>query len=344
MACCLLGLGSNLGDRKRTLGEAIGRLERHPQVERVAASRWHETLPVGGPPGQTPFLNGAARVETSLTPEALLDLLQRIETELGRRRDERWGPRTLDLDLLLYDRLVLSTPRLAIPHARMAWRRFVLTPAAEIASVMVHPTIGWTVRQLLDHLDASPWYAALAGTVAVGKGPLARQVAQRCDARRIEDPLGTSSAAGGPNRAGPALEMELEFLERRIRALAVEQPEWRTADRSTISDFWLGQSPAYARLMDPDGRQAFSARWREMVGRAVRPRLIVLMEMPVDVLHARLAAGGSCPTLEQLDRIARSIREEALRPGQGPVLRLGMGELATSAAADEVSAAIEAMR
>ena len=97
--------------------------------------------PIGGPAGQEPFLNAAALLETSLPPAELLARLQRIELHLGRTRETRWAARTLDLDLLLYDNLVLNTPYLTLPHPRMAFRRFVLEPAAEVAPEMAHPRL-----------------------------------------------------------------------------------------------------------------------------------------------------------------------------------------------------------
>ena len=136
------------------------RLVAQPQIAVAAVSCWRETAPVGGPPGQPPFLNGALLAETSLAPHDLLAALQQIENDLGRRRAERWGPRTIDLDLLLYDELVLDTPSLTLPHPRMAWRRFVLEPAAEVAGAMLHPTIGWTIARLLEHLNTARPYVA----------------------------------------------------------------------------------------------------------------------------------------------------------------------------------------
>ena len=103
MPSCLIGLGSNLGNRRKTLKEAVARLSQHPQVVVVTVSRLHENPPIGGPAGQPPFENGAARLETTLSPQALLDLLHAIESDLGRQRQEpqgqaRWKPRTIDLD------------------------------------------------------------------------------------------------------------------------------------------------------------------------------------------------------------------------------------------------------
>jgi 2-amino-4-hydroxy-6-hydroxymethyldihydropteridine diphosphokinase len=149
---CLIGLGSNLGEREKALNEAVSRLRQCPDVAVKAVSRWIETPPVGGPAGQGPYLNGAAVIETDLPPEELLDVLQRIEDQGGRQRGERWGPRTLDLDLLLYGDLVLRTPRLEVPHPRMTVRSFVLQPAAQIAAHLVDPKSGLTIGQLWKQL------------------------------------------------------------------------------------------------------------------------------------------------------------------------------------------------
>ena len=102
-------------------------------------------------------------------PQALLAEFQKVEADLGRQRNEHWGPRTIDLDLLLYDDLTLADPDLVVPHPRMAWRRFVLEPAAEVAPEMLHPGTGWTIARLLDHLNQTPWYLAIAGPIGVGK-------------------------------------------------------------------------------------------------------------------------------------------------------------------------------
>ena len=120
----------------------------------AAQSSWQLTLPVGGFASQSEFLNGAALVETSHSATGVLALLQQIESRHGRARGERWGSRTLDLDLLLFGDAIIDTPALTVPHPRMSFRRFVLEPAAEIAGEMVHPAIGWTIERLVEHLDA----------------------------------------------------------------------------------------------------------------------------------------------------------------------------------------------
>jgi 2-amino-4-hydroxy-6-hydroxymethyldihydropteridine diphosphokinase len=216
MSVCLVGLGSNLGDRGGSLDEALVRLQFHADIEVSRQSRYHETLPVGGPDAQPAYLNAAAVLNTSLSPQALLAELQRVETELGRRRSEHWGPRTIDLDLLLYDNLAWTGPNLVIPHPRMAWRRFVLEPAAEVAPDMLHPGTGWTIAQLLDHLNQTPWYLAIAGPIGVGKSCLAGEIAERSGARLLAEEFDLARLeAFYHNPSSLAWQIELEFLEDR---------------------------------------------------------------------------------------------------------------------------------
>ncbi len=147
-----IGVGSNLGDREATIRDAIARLGAHPGIRVVQCSALIETGPVGPP--QPNYLNGALAIETILTPSSLLAELFRVERELGRVRDPavRMGPRTLDLDLLLYGDLVIDEPGLAVPHPRMPERAFVLIPLAEIAPNAVNPRCGRTVASLVRDL------------------------------------------------------------------------------------------------------------------------------------------------------------------------------------------------
>ena len=163
----LIGLGGNLGDRASRLDSALRSLAATPGVELVARSRYHETPPIGGPGGQGAFLNAAAvvAVDPSLSPADVLATLHRIEAEAGRVRAERWGARTLDLDLLLYDSLRQRDPHLRLPHPRMALRRFVLAPAVEAAPGMIDPDTGRSIAELLANLDRRPSVVALGDSV-----------------------------------------------------------------------------------------------------------------------------------------------------------------------------------
>ncbi|MCL4741907.1 MAG: 2-amino-4-hydroxy-6-hydroxymethyldihydropteridine diphosphokinase [Phycisphaerales bacterium] len=148
-----VGIGSNLGDRLAAIERAVLAMASLPGTRLVARSSVHETEPVGPVP-QGPFLNAAALLVTSLAPGDLLDALLAIERSMGRDRAaaERWGPRVIDLDLLLYGSRVESGPRLTLPHPRLHERAFVLGPLAEIAPEAVVPGIGRTVRELRDTL------------------------------------------------------------------------------------------------------------------------------------------------------------------------------------------------
>lgn len=162
MPHCLVALGSNLGSRREYLRQALTALDRLPQTQVTARSRWRETAPIGGPPGQTAFLNGAVRLETRLEPGQLHQHLQSIEAAADRQRRERWAARTLDVDLLLYDQLIYHSASLEIPHPRMSFRPFVLAGAAEAASWMVHPGSGWTVGRLWRQIAEGPDVVAIA--------------------------------------------------------------------------------------------------------------------------------------------------------------------------------------
>lgn len=126
-----IALGSNIGSREEYLKKAVALLHQHPSVTVTKVSSIYETDPVGYT-DQAPFLNMAAAVKTSLSPFELLDLTQHIENELGRTRNIRWGPRTADLDILLYNRENIETEQLIVPHPRMHERLFVLVPLLEI--------------------------------------------------------------------------------------------------------------------------------------------------------------------------------------------------------------------
>jgi 2-amino-4-hydroxy-6-hydroxymethyldihydropteridine diphosphokinase len=149
-----VALGSNLGDRRANLDGAVEALRAADEVEVRQVSAWFETAPVGGPSGQGNYLNGCLEAATTLDARTFLWLLERVETQFGRdrSREVRHGPRTLDLDLLLFDELVLAGPDLVLPHPRLEERLFVLEPLATLAPELRLPGSGRTVQERLAEL------------------------------------------------------------------------------------------------------------------------------------------------------------------------------------------------
>jgi len=152
VAIAYLSLGANLGDRKAMLEAALRGLEGSGQVRVVTASSVYETEPIGYV-GQPWFYNLAAEIETDLDPDALLTLTKQVERELNRTREIHWGPRTIDIDILLYDDLVTNGNRLTLPHPEMVGRRFVLEPLVEIAPDLKLPD-GRRIADLLPSVSA----------------------------------------------------------------------------------------------------------------------------------------------------------------------------------------------
>lgn len=150
-----VGLGSNLGDREAMIRQALEELARLPETVLVRASSLYDSEPVGEPQ-QPNFLNAVAQLDTELTARQLLWNLLLVERRLGRVRTQRWGPRTIDLDLLLYGNLVVEEPDLRVPHPEIARRSFVLVPLIELEPMLVHPETGETLIAHLSKLNTRP--------------------------------------------------------------------------------------------------------------------------------------------------------------------------------------------
>jgi 2-amino-4-hydroxy-6-hydroxymethyldihydropteridine diphosphokinase len=323
-------------------------------VQIVAASRQRQTAAIGGPPDQPAYLNAAVLIETALSPHELARHLSAVEKLLGRQRGERWAARTIDLDLLLYDELTIVTPTLTVPHPRMAIRRFVLEPAAEVAPDMVHPGIGWTVARLLEHLNQAASYLALAGPMGAGKTTLLDALAARgaVDPLRevVDDALLTAFYADPAARAWGT---EIELLRRRHAQLVSRRwpapPErWPTPpERWVASDWWFDQSRCFARVsLDGAQFERFEHQWRSLRLEVPQAKLVVLLDAPNDVLRQRLAKRGRPYEAElgddELDRVRDSISAWASQPGIGPVLRIEAVDFARTMA--EVLAALASMQ
>jgi 2-amino-4-hydroxy-6-hydroxymethyldihydropteridine diphosphokinase len=337
----LVALGSNLGDRGKALSRAVELLRANPRIPSLTCSRFHETAPIGGAPGQGPFLNAAVCLETTLPPLALHAALRHIEGSLGRQRGERWAPRAIDLDLLLYGDLVLDTEALRVPHPRMAFRRFVLEPAVEVASDMVHPAIGWTVARLLEHLNAAASYVALMGLPGSGKTALAASLAEAVSGRFLADPAGGFDTPHPPDTPRHAYQRQIQFLGRRADVL--DRGHWPDGDVPAISDFYWDQCLAYAKLeLDARGFETFCHAAERVRPRVISPKLLVVLDIPPNGSSKSALRGASARGPHGLDRQRSELLRLAGRPDRGPVLVVNSVDC--RAQFDEVSAAIEAMK
>jgi 2-amino-4-hydroxy-6-hydroxymethyldihydropteridine diphosphokinase len=233
VANALIGLGSNLGERLATLESALEQLQKSTDIELYRQSPWLETEPAGGPPNQAPFLNGAAWLKTQLSPEALLARMHEIEHMLGRERQETWGPRTLDLDLLLYDDLVLNTAELQIPHRWLPFRSFVLDPAVVIAPDWVHPILQKSIYDLRVQLRAIPYWFVIGGGSLTTRETLAGQLAEHFQGYRI-----------APLENDEQLQGKLAMRELPPRGIFISSVDWTMQDSRSEAGLKL-QIPAY---------------------------------------------------------------------------------------------------
>jgi 2-amino-4-hydroxy-6-hydroxymethyldihydropteridine diphosphokinase len=284
MARCLIGCGSNLGRRREQLDRAVELLRFMPGVRVLAVSRYRETRPVGGPTGQNPFLNGACLLDTDLEPHDVLGMLAAVENTLHRERTVRWGERTIDLDLLLYDDLVIDDDSLTVPHPRMTTRRFVLEPAVEIAAELPHPLAGCSLRALLDNISAPHPLVAVVGVPGSGAPEVAAAVADALMARPIHAPHPLPLAAAGP-------QAWRETVAAWTRPLAAA--DWTADPHGTVIDFWLDVIPAAAcgRLAAAD-----AARLEADLARAAAvvpaPQVAILLVATADALEERITFRG----------------------------------------------------
>jgi 2-amino-4-hydroxy-6-hydroxymethyldihydropteridine diphosphokinase len=335
----LIALGANLGDRQHALRRAVELVAAQPANTRVAASTFFETAPVGGPSGQGAFLNAAVALDTTLAPEELHAQLARIEIELGRTPAPHWAARAIDLDLLLYGDEVISTKALAVPHPRMAFRRFVLAPAAEVASEMVHPLAGWTIGRLLAHLDTAVPYVALLGMPDSGRSALAERVARAFGGTCLAGPT-AAPAGSSDDPSGHADNRQIQFLDRARDLLA--GGKLRAAPAPVVSDFYFDECLVSAR-MDLDERryEQFHRAWEAARQMVAVPKLLVVLDTWEDAVAARAARLQVPSDAPPAARLRRALLALATRSDLGPVLFAGRDD--PQAQFDEITAGIAAM-
>jgi deoxyguanosine kinase len=224
-----IGLGSNLGDRRANLKNALDALAVADGTNLLRSTRPIETEPLGNA-DQPKYLNSVAQIQTALDAHQLLDALQKIETSLGRQRNQKWAPRTIDLDLLLYDDRIINAENLSVPHPQMHLRLFVLKSLCELNLKLVHPVLDATVAALAARLNGRdfvpnpdvPQLVSVAGLIGVGKTTLATKLSKRLNAELLLEPYDTNpflpKVYGGQKDL--ALHCQLYFLLNRVQQLS----------------------------------------------------------------------------------------------------------------------------
>ena len=336
MSKCLIALGSNLGNRQHHLDEAVTRLLARENIDFLARSRPITTNPIGGPTGQHHFLNEVLMIETNRTPESLLTCAQQVEQELGRVRHQRWGARTIDIDLLMVDQMIVQSPSLQLPHPRMMYRQFVLQPATEIAPELEHPLVGWSLAKLLDNLSSPVNYLAFTGSDTEYTQQFVRILAQQLNLDLLSDPQSASL-----HQAGQTLATWLEFLDHR-RELVARQCG-TTGGQFTVADFWTNEVLAACSLDLPSsdlGR--FRRRWDDLNSEITQPKLLIYLTTAK--LDRPAAIQGSMPdptrATTRRERFTAELDKIVAKPAPCPVVRMNADD---PHALEEVAAAIECL-
>jgi 2-amino-4-hydroxy-6-hydroxymethyldihydropteridine diphosphokinase len=339
-----------------------------PGVTLVSVSRYRETRPIGGPPGQGVFLNGACLLETDLAPHDVLGMLAAVENTLDRERGERWGPRTVDLDLLLYDTIVLDTATLTLPHPRMVTRRFVLEPSVEIAPDLVHPLAACTLEELLESISSPHPHVAVVGVPGAGAAEVAAAVAHATLARLVSAPP-EYAVVGGKAAGRDAAAGDLAWRHA-VEACAqpLQAKRWSPDPHGTVTDYWLHTVRlAAVDTLAAESLGGFESHFARMAAQTVPPHVAILLVASPELLEAKIAVRDRQPAepvgagrragravcaatdarvvrlLRLQERIASEIRSSESSAAAGPraVVTIAAGNF--DQAVQEAVAVVEAM-
>lgn len=279
-----IGLGSNVGDRARSVTDALAMLARSDAVKLAQTSDLIETAPLARP-AQPHYVNAVAQVKTSLSAEDFLKRLNEIENQLGRTRAEKWAPRTIDLDLLLFGNDVMNLPHLKIPHPRMHLRSFVLTGLCQLDPALRHPVLEATVRELADRLNGGdfaldtqvPQLVGIAGNIGAGKTTLAKRLSARLACPLLLEPYDTNPFMPDvyAGRKELALDSQLYFLTSRIDQLS---PDSLSAGQIVLTDYVFDKEMIYARrLLDERQLELYQKTYALLAQRVTLPVLVLYL-------------------------------------------------------------------
>lgn len=303
----VLHLGSNLGDRRQHLAEARRLLQlRCGNI--IRSSALYETAP-WGPADQPDYLNQALVLETLLSSDLLLLEIQKIENEEGRERTIHWGPRTLDIDILFFNRDTINQPNLSIPHPRISERRFVLVPLAEILPDFRHPQSGESMKALLDKCrdtgEVKPYkenkkklrhgFIAIEGNIGAGKTTLTKKLAADHQSRIILEEFTDNPFLPkfyqNPERY--AFPVELFFMTERFKQLQAELVQAQLFSDTVIADYFFIKTLLFAKKNLPEEEyRLFKQLFQVLNQQARKPDLILYIHRPVTQLLKNIKKRG----------------------------------------------------
>lgn len=282
-----IALGSNVGDRRQYIADALEMLNTTEHVAVRRTSNIIETPPLGDADAPS-YLNAVTELQTTLSSEELFRCLRRIEDSLGRTRRGKWSPRTIDLDLLLFDDQVIDTPALTVPHRQMHLRSFVLKPLCELAPDLLHPILMVSMTELADRLNGAdfmldaerPRLVSIAGNIGAGKTTLATALQSLLDGKTLREPYDTNPFLPEvyAGKTELALDSQLYFLVKRAEQLA--------ADALAPSSLWFAdyvfqKELIYARLLlDPEQLALYQSIYDHFAEEIVRPSLVIYLADP----------------------------------------------------------------
>lgn len=280
-----IALGSNLGDKADFIAQAVKKLVETDGIEVVRTSEIIRTQPLGKL-DQPEYLNAVTEIKTSLTAHELLEKTTEIENSLGRVRDKKWSPRTIDLDILLFGQEIIDSEDLTIPHSQMHLRSFVLKSLCELDDQLLHPVLQEPVSELLARLNGgdfafdenTPQLVSIAGVIGVGKTTLTNKLSKIFNCESLFEPYDTNPFMPDvyAGKKEVALDSELYFLLSRAAQL---NPDMLQAGQICISDYILDKGLIYARRwLNPEQLELYEKIHPQLVPNAVEPTLVIYMK------------------------------------------------------------------